>query len=340
MNGFQGTLSRAADVNPAANIADFRIQKSGAWFGFDKNNFAPRFGFAWDPFKSGKTSVRGSYGVFFDRMIGSAVNTVDGNTPGFAQTVNTFPNATPGANRSVAGLGNSDYPQRPGAPDLSPGLTRQTSVVLMNPNLRTGYVHHFNFSIQQEIARNTVLEVGYVRTMGVKLFMNRDLNRPRLDGDFLNACRELQAFRSNGIAPSANNSMVRLFGSAAAAVSAIGGGTIDQGLAGTAANTVDTSAANYSRYAAAGLSNFYIRNFPQCNQFIYGTNDGRSHYNGLQMSLSRNAGGLRATVNYTYSKALDNSSDEATASPPQGLLSITSTSAPTTVASLRTVPMS
>jgi len=310
INGFQGTLNRAADVNPGAYISDFRIVRQNSWFASDKNNFAPRFGFAYDPFKNGKTSIRGSYGVFFDRMIGSAVNTADGNTPGFAQTVNTFPNATPGANKSVAGLGGADFPQKPGAPDLAPGLTRQTSVVLMDPNLGTGYVHHFSFGIQQEIMRNTVLEVGYVRTMGVKLFTNRDLNQPRLDGDFLNSFKELQAFRANGTAPSANNTIVRLFGTPAAAVSALGGGTIDQGLAGTAANTIDTSAANYSRYAAAGISNHYIRNFPQFNQFVYGTNDGRSHYNGLQTSLSRNAGGLRATVNYTYSKALDNSSDE------------------------------
>jgi hypothetical protein len=310
VNGFQGTLNRASEISPVANIDDFRIQRQDKWFSADRNNFAPRFGFAWDPFKAAKTSIRGNYGVFFDRMIGSAVNTADGNTPGFSQTVNVFPNATPGANRSVSTLVSSDFPQRPGAPDLAPALNRQTSVVLMNPNLRTGYVHQMSFGIQHEISRNTVFEVNYVRTMGVKLYMNRDLNQPKLEGDFLDSFRELQAFRASGATPGANNTLVRLFGSPAAAVSAIGAGTIDQGLAGTAANTVDTVAANYSRYAQAGISNFYLRNFPQFNQFIVGTNDGRSHYNGLQMSLSRNAGGLRARVNYTYSKALDNSSDE------------------------------
>lgn len=310
INGFQGTLNRAADVNAFSNIDDFKITRQNSWFPSDRNNFAPRFGFAWDPFKNGKTSIRGSYGVFFDRMIGSAINTVDGNTPGFAQTINTFPNATPGANRSVAGLAASEFPIKPGAPDLAPALTRQTSVVLMDPNLRTGYVHHFSIGVQHEIARNTVFEIGYVRTMGVKLFTNRDLNQPKIEGDFLNSFKELQAFRASGTAPSSSNTLVRLFGSPAAAVSAIGGGTIDQGLAGTAANTVDTSAANFNRYSSAGISNFYLRNFPQFNQFIFGTNDGRSHYNGLQTSLSRNAGGLRATINYTYSKALDNSSDE------------------------------
>lgn len=309
-NGIQGTLSRAAEINAAANIADFRVLRQERWFNNDYNNFAPRFGFAWDPFRDGKTSVRGSYGVFFDRMIGSASNTSDGATPGFAQGVFTTPNATPGANRSVAVLTADEFPQKPAAPVTFPPTNRQTSAVAFNPNLRTGYVQHFSFGIQREIARNTVVDVSYVRTLGVKLFMNRDLNQPKLEGDFLNSFQELQAFRANGTAPSASNTLVRLFGSTAAAVSAIGAGTIDQGLAGAAANTIDTSAANFSRYAAAGISDFYIRNFPQFNQLIYGVNDGRSHYNGLQTSVSRNAGGLRATVNYTFSKALDNSSDE------------------------------
>ncbi len=309
-NGLQGTLTRAEEINPAANISDFRILKQDKWYNNDLNNFAPRFGFAWDPFRSGKTSIRGSYGVFFDRTIGSASNLSDGNTPGFAQTVNTFPNSVPGANRSVAVLSAADYPAKPASPVLNPGLDRQTSVVVFNPNLRTGYVQHFSFGVQQEIARNTVLDINYVRTLGTKLFMWRDLNQPKLDGDFLNAFNELERFRATGAAPSPNNTLVRLFGSPAAAVSGVTAGALQQGLAGTAANTVDTAANNFNRYPQAGISNFYIRNFPQFNQLLLGTNDGRSHYNGLQMSLSRNAGGLRAAINYTFSKALDNTSEE------------------------------
>ena len=40
----------------------------------------------------------------------------------------------------------------------------------MNPNLRTAYVAQFNFNVQREIFRNTIVEAGYVGTHGVKLF--------------------------------------------------------------------------------------------------------------------------------------------------------------------------
>ncbi len=302
-NRFQGAVDKAALIHHAARLEDLTIQRSSRWYNDDFNNFAPRAGLAWDLTGDGKTALRANWGLFYDRLIGATTNFVDNNTPGFSQTVSVYPQQAGADVRLSDGI---PLLRPPAAPERRPAPTRSVAMIgLFAPDLRTGYVQHYSLTFQREIFRNTVIEGGYVGTHGVKLFMDLDLNQPRVYEDFLAAFRELQAFRAG--AP-ASNTLARIFGSPAAAISAIGASTIGQGEVGRAADSMDRT--SYTRYAQAGVSDFYLRNFPQFVGVIVGGNDGRSYYDSFQLSLRRQAGALKFVANYTFSKSMDNISTE------------------------------
>jgi hypothetical protein len=123
----------------------------------DKNNFAPRLGVAWaiNP----KTVVRAGGGFFY---VNSNANTrfrmAAGLPDNLSQTltIGTYSPATQGFN--IFG------------PPVVGTASIQASAVDLNE--RTSYSTQWNFSIQRELAKNVVLEVGYLATMGLKLEQN------------------------------------------------------------------------------------------------------------------------------------------------------------------------
>ena len=148
----------------------------------DKNNFAPRIGFAYRADNDGKLVIRGGYGIYYDRFSTRFINTQLFNFPylglgvGLPGLLRTFadpfvPLPPPSAFPTAANIPS------PLAP-LAPFVGVPVSGIFVDPNLRTPYVQQYNAGVQWEFMNNTVLEVGYVGNKGTKLLQIINLNQP------------------------------------------------------------------------------------------------------------------------------------------------------------------
>jgi hypothetical protein len=114
--------------------------------------FAPVFGFAWDPFKDGKTSVRGGYGISYDvTLVGVLEQNVFGNPP-FVNNV-TISNTTLD---NPAGV----LPNISAAPKAIRGTQNNSDLP---------YVQQWSLDIQREITKDFVLAIGYYGSKGTHL---------------------------------------------------------------------------------------------------------------------------------------------------------------------------
>ena len=126
----------------------------------DRNNFAPRIGFAWRPFTNDRFVVRSAYGIYYDVAI---LNTSFGsrlNPPDYP--VQVFINS--GAN-NIQDIFNS--------PIHAP------LAFMVAKDFRDPYIQQWNLGAQTEIPGGIVLDLSYVGTKGTGLLLRRDANQPR-----------------------------------------------------------------------------------------------------------------------------------------------------------------
>jgi len=141
----------------------------------DKNNFAPRVGFAYRLDDAGKLVLRAGYGIYYDRLSTRYANTQLLNYPYLSLAVGVFrPAATPFANVPQP----NQYPFVPTIPASGLLAGVPVSGIFISPDLKTPYVQQYNVNAQWEVFRNTVLEVAYVGNKGTNLLQVITLNQP------------------------------------------------------------------------------------------------------------------------------------------------------------------
>jgi outer membrane receptor protein involved in Fe transport len=133
----------------------------------DRNNFAPRVGFAWDMSGTGRTSLRGAYGIFYEAANADLIQNV-GQPFRYTFTISTPASLTD----PLAG-----QPPIPLAINLkNPVFTGTQDLAYPDSGFRSGYVQGFNLNLQRQVVKSLAVQVGYVGKLGRKMIMGYSAN--------------------------------------------------------------------------------------------------------------------------------------------------------------------
>lgn len=242
----------------------------------DPKGFEPRIGFAWDPFKTGKTSIRAGYGIFRDRQFFNLTGDTRNNPPFSLPFANTaFNNLGPVAADQIS---NIPIPATQPAPGFSLPQFSFAFPATITPNFHVAYAQQWAFGIQRELGHGFVAEVNYVGNKGNRILRVIDGNPP-----IPSLVAQLRTYCQNP-----TNAF----------------GCIDT----PTATTVQGS--NLYVGAELGLLPFDAVNNAAAFHSNVVASIANSQYHGLQTQVSRQFGeSVSFQANYTWSHAIDDASD-------------------------------
>jgi hypothetical protein len=159
----------------------------------DADNVSPRVGLAWSPFESRRTLVRGSAGLFYDRVPLRAL----------ANAILSAGNTTDLANLQQIGVSLS--PAQVGAPafpNILPGVVPSVTLVnltTMDRHLQNANSRQASLEVEHQIGERATISVGYQYLRGLDLLMSVNQNVPTcVASGTNNGCRPNPDYANNG----------------------------------------------------------------------------------------------------------------------------------------------
>lgn len=280
-------LPKSAANNAKNSVSDL----AGSPFIFrrpkdDFNNFAGRFGFAWDPTGSGKWAVRGGYGMAYDAI---PYNFATNGQPPQQQAILQAGSACAGALSTPPAwcatgtnfLAQGALPKNfipPSTVALARGLTANIIANAVNPK-----THSWSLGIQHEIAPNTSVEVRYLGTHASELPIQIQLNEQTA---FALGAQPLPTYLATSAVPATVASTVP-----------------------TRAQFIAKSSSGGAGFGGGAVRPFFSAGFAGAITTFVPV--GESWYHGGSIDLNHKVGnGLSLRANYTYSRAIDNATND------------------------------
>ncbi|HYZ83851.1 MAG TPA: TonB-dependent receptor [Bryobacteraceae bacterium] len=161
------THHKLSNFVPGAGLIDANSRQWDGLYRPDRNNFAPRLGVSYDVSGSGRTVLRGGFGVLYETLLqASTVQPVENNAPFSAAAVTFTPtpfSRTDAPSTTLLDLRSSAQPSR--------------SLSAVATDLRNPYTVQWSFDVQHVFGDAWVVEIGYRGTRGLRLPLNYDFNQ-------------------------------------------------------------------------------------------------------------------------------------------------------------------
>lgn len=174
-NGPFSSTGVLSDFRPTSSDANafglVLVKQAGGVYPRDLANLAPRFGFAFHA--APKLVLRGAYGIYYDvpNLNGFFDNSLrNGATIGVQ--------ANPIGATPVETLSRNYYEWTDNVNPFTSATAPPTQgLSTVSPNFRTAYVQNFSLTTEYQISRDTLLQIGYVGSLGRRLFELYDINQ-------------------------------------------------------------------------------------------------------------------------------------------------------------------
>lgn len=304
----------------------------------DRDNFAPRIGLAYSV--NDKLVFRGGYGLFYDRPSAAFINTVFSNYPFLREVEITVPSGNVAIATAFSGvptnIGLNQWlpfrivrasgatgayqirdntpvfvdsrgtPQGTGCnPATGASCTRGNIAETfefraVDRNLKTPFVHQWNFGMQYEIAKDLMFEARYIGTKGKNLLIAQALNQGFDLNDPNTPDHIYERFNQAYVAAGSPNGPLNAGSTARARGTGVAFGFLNTVTGRTDLNLSSSNGTIINFEARVPILGF---NVPEA---LLLTSKGNSDYHGAQFSLTkRMSKGLQFNAAYTFSKSID-----------------------------------